>query len=86
MAEVRTVIADGRSLAEAEQDRLGQIVRNADRIRQDLKAAAAVLENAPTAKAGAKQPEAAKPVKKQRENSLDRVRRINRAQPHRSAS
>ena len=67
--------SEGRSLADAERDRLGNLVQNADRLRHDLKAAAAALERGirPSAAAQAPPP----PV---RESSLERVKRINRLQ------
>jgi len=96
VTEVRAAIAEGRSLAELEQDRLGNLVKNADNLRRDLQRAAVTLEKSvnrteraentePPAPAPAKKPpRQTKPV--ERESSLARVKRLNQSQHRRDVS
>lgn len=80
VADVRSAIVEGRSLAEQERDRLGHLVSNADRLRRDMERAATVLQRAAN--------KAPAPPKEQppRESSLSRVKRINRGQARRDVS
>ena len=76
--EVRTIIAEGRSLAEAERDSLGNLVQSAERLRTDLKKAAATLERDSTSDTDST-------ASTGRESGLERIKRLNRT-PARSAS
>ncbi len=81
--EVRAAIAEGRSLAEEERDRLGHLVKNADNLRRDMQRAAMTLEK--SAKRVEPEPEPApKPV--ERESSLSRVKRLNQPKKRRDVS
>jgi len=81
--EVRTAIAEGRSLAEEERDRLGHLVKNADSLRRDLQRAAVTLEN--SASRTAPEPAPA-PQPKPRESNLARVKRLNQSKTRRDVS
>jgi|GEM_PF-3232843 len=91
VTEVRAAIAEGRSLAEEERDRLGHLVKNADSLRRDLQRAAVTLEKSVgRGGAGGEQPaprRAAAPAKPtERESSLARVKRLNKSQTRRDVS
>lgn len=91
VTEVRAAIAEGRSLAEQEQDRLGHLVKNADNLRRDLQRAAVTLEKS-VGRSGRDDPaeprqkarRAEKPA--ERESSLARVKRLNQSQYRRDVS
>ena len=81
--EVRTAIAEGRSLAEEERDRLGHLVKNADSLRRDLQRAAVTLENSASRPAPEPVPT---PQPKPRESNLARVKRLNQSKTRRDVS
>ncbi len=91
VTEVRAAIAEGRSLAEEERERLGHLVRNADTLRRDLQRAAVTLEKSAATRAVAKREEEAvapapPPKPAPRESSLARARRLNQSQSRRDVS
>jgi len=94
VTEVRAAIAEGRTLAEQEQDRLGHLVKNADSLRRDLQRAAVTLEKSVDRSERAGSKDRAEPAKKpprqpkpvERESSLARVKRLNQSQYRRDVS
>jgi len=89
--EVRSAIAEGRTLAEQERDRLGHLVKNADTLRRDLQRAAVTLEKsvskaelAEAAEAKAPTPTPTPPP--ERGNSLARVKRLNKSRQRRDVA
>jgi len=86
VTEVRAAIAEGRTLAEQEQDRLGHLVKNADNLHRDLQRAAVTLEKSVSRSERVDTDDRPDPVKKparqpkptERESSLARVKRLNR--------
>jgi len=86
VTELRAAIAEGRSLAELEQDRLGNLVKNADNLRRDLQRAAVTLEKSVGKAESAAPPAPAPAPAPERESGLARVKRLNQSKNRRDVS
>lgn len=92
VTEVRTAIAEGRSLAEQERDRLGHLVKNADSLRRDLQRAAVTLEKTvgrrspPTLRAEEEPPHKPAPRATKPAKHVERAERAERAERESSLS